>query len=511
MNKEWLLRTADTPIKYNLNKDPALIKTLLQNSEVSYWLNRLSERARGNDIGAVHGSHDYRMENILGKCWILGLSKEIPQFAEAMKFITEFLNRHIQMMPPEKLDFGKIYHFRDYEKVLACFLPLLGFGDDSAVGVIARKRLDILYEFTRQKRYDIYVDGSKLKGVKKEWQPYVIDPVLYADGHIALPDMHDFLLFAGMYPTFTAEERRKAETIAEWLFEEGYDRIMRRYGYFYAPGGSYDTKAIIFKLHLLDFRNMTFDKGDLVLLVFNLFVLSHFKAARESNWFSQALCYLEQFKNENGRYSYPANLITEKPDSYVIFGGHMNVGESKKSKLYREILSTYWMERIFQNTKTKIRAMKSEDYACLDEFLYQAIFIPEGEQLPPQSIINQPEIFVYIKDFGTQPGDLGVVAEKNGRIVGAAWTRIIPAYGHVDNETPELAVSILPEFRGQGIGSELMNNLFELLRGNGYKRTSLSVQKNNPAVRLYRRLGYELSGERLDHAGNEDYLMVKEL
>jgi len=27
----------------------------------------------------------------------------------------------------------------------------------------------------------------------------------------------------------------------------------------------------------------------------------------------------------------------------------MNVGENKKSKLYREILSTYWMERIDHN------------------------------------------------------------------------------------------------------------------------------------------------------------------
>jgi hypothetical protein len=64
---------------------------------------------------------------------------------------------------------------------------------------------------------------------------------------------------------------------------------------------------------------------------------------------SLALRYLDQYKNERGRYNFPPHLITEKPDSYVIFGGHMNVGENKKSKLYGEILSTYWMERIHQN------------------------------------------------------------------------------------------------------------------------------------------------------------------
>lgn len=159
----------------------------------------------------------------------------------------------------------------------------------------------------------------------------------------------------------------------------------------------------------------------------------------------------------------------------------------------------------------KVRAMRESDYECLPEFLYQAIYIPEGEELPPRNIINDPEIFVYIKDFGTQQGDLGVAAEQNGQIIGAAWTRIILAYGHIDKNTPELAISILPEFRGYGIGTKLMKKLFEVLRENGYKQTSLSVQKGNPAVRLYQRLGYEMSGERPDHAGHEDYLMIKGL
>ncbi|MDE6745176.1 MAG: hypothetical protein K2J72_00915, partial [Oscillospiraceae bacterium] len=82
---------------------------------------------------------------------------------------------------------------------------------------------------------------------------------------------------------------------------------------------------------------------------FTVFVLSHFKAAGKSEWFSLALQYLDQYKNKNGRYKFPTRMITEKADSYVIFGGHMNVGENKRSKLYSEIISTYWMERIHCN------------------------------------------------------------------------------------------------------------------------------------------------------------------
>lgn len=158
----------------------------------------------------------------------------------------------------------------------------------------------------------------------------------------------------------------------------------------------------------------------------------------------------------------------------------------------------------------KVRPMRTSDYVCLPEFLYQAIFIPEGIEPPPRSIIKAPEIFAYIKDFGTQTGDLGVVAEQNGQVVGAAWTRIISAYGHINNEIPELAISILPEFRGYGIGTKLMKKLFEVLRANGYARTSLSVQKDNPAVRFYERLGYKIIEEKLDHAGNEEFIMIRE-
>ena len=155
-----------------------------------------------------------------------------------------------------------------------------------------------------------------------------------------------------------------------------------------------------------------------------------------------------------------------------------------------------------------IRKIEPGDYHHLENFLYHAIYIPPGEELPERKLIFEPEIYVYIKDFGGKD-DVGVIAEINGNAVGAAWTRIIPAYGNIDKETPELAISILPEYRGQGIGSDLMEQLFTELRNSGYARTSLSVQKNNPAAQFYKRLGYVVTDEKLDHEGHEDYIMVK--
>lgn len=120
--------------------------------------------------------------------------------------------------------------------------------------------------------------------------------------------------------------------------------------------------------------------------------------------------------------------------------------------------------------------------------MYEAIFVPEGFEAPPREIIKEPELQVYVDGFGSKTGDLCFVAEAEGQIVGAVWVRIMEDYGHVDDETPSLAISLLNEYRGCGIGSELMKRMIEELRTQGYKKVSLSVQKTNYAVHLYKKL-----------------------
>jgi ribosomal protein S18 acetylase RimI-like enzyme len=152
-----------------------------------------------------------------------------------------------------------------------------------------------------------------------------------------------------------------------------------------------------------------------------------------------------------------------------------------------------------------IKKIGKPDYPILEEFIYWAIFIPPGIAPPARDIIFNPDIFIYIDNFGNE-NDCGVFAEVDGKAIGAAWTRIVPAYGHIDDETPELAISILPEYRNQGVGTKLMEKLFEVLFQNGFKQTSLAVQKENPAVNFYLRLGYVIINEK-----SEEYLMLKKL
>ncbi len=153
-------------------------------------------------------------------------------------------------------------------------------------------------------------------------------------------------------------------------------------------------------------------------------------------------------------------------------------------------------------TGTVIRQMREVEYPLLEDFLYEAIFIPEdfdGEI--PRSIIREPELAAFIEGFGTLPDDHCLVAEVEGTVVGAAWVRIVRTYGHVDDATP-----LLPEHRGRGIGTALMDRLLDHLRTLGHRRVSLSVQKANPALRLYRRAGF------VDHREEGDELiMIKNL
>lgn len=153
----------------------------------------------------------------------------------------------------------------------------------------------------------------------------------------------------------------------------------------------------------------------------------------------------------------------------------------------------------------RIREIKKSEYSILPDFLYEAIFIPEGTEKPPKSIIEQPEMQVYIADFG-KSDDWCLVAEIKEKIVGAVWVRIMNDYGHIDDETPSLAISLYEEYRHLGLGTALMKEMMQFLKDKGYKQTSLSVQTANYAVNMYRKVGFEVVKE-----NEEEYIMVCQL
>ena len=153
--------------------------------------------------------------------------------------------------------------------------------------------------------------------------------------------------------------------------------------------------------------------------------------------------------------------------------------------------------------KAEIRPLKESEIPLLREFLYDAIFIPAGAAPPDPAILDTPELQVYLEGFGSQPHDRALAAVFAGRIVGVVWTRIMHDYGHLYDDTPSLAIAVSAGFRGYGTGTALMRAMLRLLEAEGCEKLSLSVQKANPAARLYRRLGFETVGET-----DEEYQML---
>ena len=150
-----------------------------------------------------------------------------------------------------------------------------------------------------------------------------------------------------------------------------------------------------------------------------------------------------------------------------------------------------------------IRKLRTEEKDLLKDFLYEAIFIPDGVEPPARDIVERPELKVYYECFGSGTADYCLVAEAEGQVVGAVWTRIMDDYGHVDDETPSFAISLIPKYRGRGIGTEMMKEMLSLLKGQGYKQASLAVQKANYAVRMYENVGFDVADENA-----EEFIMV---
>ena len=84
--------------------------------------------------------------------------------------------------------------------------------------------------------------------------------------------------------------------------------------------------------------------------------------------------------------------------------------------------------------------------------------------------------------------------------------RNIPGYGSIDDTTPEFAISLLEDCRGQGVGTALMRAMLAHLKAAGYEKASLAVQKANYALKMYFRVGFQIVGE-----NEQEYIMVHDL
>lgn len=145
-----------------------------------------------------------------------------------------------------------------------------------------------------------------------------------------------------------------------------------------------------------------------------------------------------------------------------------------------------------------VRPADAADAAFLGCMLQAAAYWRPGAQPPPLAeVLADPHLAVYLEGWPRR-GDRGVVAERDGRAVGAAWYRLCDearhGYGYVDPATPEVSVAVEESHRGHGVGRALLTALMAQAERDGHPALSLSVERANPALRLYTALGFTSVG-----------------
>lgn len=162
----------------------------------------------------------------------------------------------------------------------------------------------------------------------------------------------------------------------------------------------------------------------------------------------------------------------------------------------------------------QIRPLRAEELGFLREMLYQALYVPEGEDPPPREILYEPQIARYVTTWNIRE-DLALVAEAaiagdeaadaasgdapatgadSHKLIGAIWGRRFsedePGFGFVSEDTTELSMAVSPEYRGRGVGAALLEAFLADVRKRGRPAISLSVDRRNPALRFYERAGF---------------------
>src|ERR1700739_3817376 len=110
-----------------------------------------------------------------------------------------------------------------------------------------------------------------------------------------------------------------------------------------------------------------------------------------------------------------------------------------------------------------IRDATVEDGPFLREVLALAFnWRTDARGLSVEEIMARPDISHYISDW-PRGEDVGVIAAVAGALIGAAWLRYSTeenaGYGFVDSQTPEVTIGVLPEYRGAGVGTRLLEAL----------------------------------------------------
>lgn len=338
---QYLYDNADSIIRYEASKalgiDSAQLRAeMIGHPQVQYWLECARQFIQ---TPVIHNSFDTCLENWMHKLLSFGVSEsDDMQLKDINAFILDLIKS--SMDKP----------FENFNAVIAAsWLACMGY-DDKAVTDIIRDRVEVIHSFVKENDYNIHISSKGYPSIPKSraMHPFV-DPRLYETGRWKLPTVHDIFAFANLPDELKNDPQigSKIDDIIEYILDERYQKLYRGYGLMFVPPNKYYSMG--WSVHLDHFFDADVGAGQDG-VVYSMELMSRFKAARKSEWFKKTLLELDSFGSD-GLYRFPPSYLNEGKNKYYVFGGHMGLGENRKSRAYLLLESTAWMLRILQNVK----------------------------------------------------------------------------------------------------------------------------------------------------------------
>jgi uncharacterized protein YeaO (DUF488 family) len=306
------------------------LKEMVKSPEVVKWLDIIESSLAFND---VHSGRQNAFENVVAKLVQFGWRAGLQPFDTKTLPFRVWLSENVDKEPVEAHEVFK-------RTVIASVLARAGYQTVEAVQKQMLSRLTTVHEFAESPGFEqIYVDKSEYRGIPKGSASHdLVDPKLYPDQQFALPWIHDVYAFSSLDNILENEQyREKAEKILEMVLTPEYQNLPWSYGL-----AKYGKRYYVlgWAVHLPGFSKIPEGRGFAEMLLF-LDILAPFSCIRKSRWFQSSLKYLEEFRTEEGTYTFPRTWLPEKRRGYWIGGEYMAFDNRKGRKNAIEVESTF--------------------------------------------------------------------------------------------------------------------------------------------------------------------------
>ena len=140
-----------------------------------------------------------------------------------------------------------------------------------------------------------------------------------------------------------------------------------------------------------------------------------------------------------------------------------------------------------------IERVTAADAAAILEYLKQVGSETDNLTFGAEGLpFSQEEEAAYITQMEQSCDSIMLVAKDNGKIIGDASLHRLPRRM---SHRGDLGVSVLKEYWGKGIGSQLLTSILEFAKENSFEIIDLQVRSDNlRAIRLYEKHGFEKIG-----------------